>query len=96
MGKKVNKDDIDQFIADELSLSKKQVAEITKMFLSQTIAMTAMVGEVDLAGFGEFKAKDRAARVGRNPRTGEPLQIAAKRVVSFRAWAKFKNEVALP
>jgi len=42
-------------------------------------------GRVQLAGFGTFKVSNRAARVGRNPRTGEPIQIAASKTVKFQA-----------
>ncbi|MDP7280716.1 MAG: HU family DNA-binding protein, partial [Candidatus Poribacteria bacterium] len=48
---------------------------------------------VGIVGFGTFEVKSRSARTGRNPQTGEPLQIAAKRVPSFRAGKKLKDSI---
>jgi DNA-binding protein HU-beta len=48
---------------------------------------------VTLAGFGTFEARSRAARTGRNPRTGEPMEIAAARVPAFKAAASFRVQV---
>lgn len=50
--------------------------------------------QVSLAGFGIFDARDRAARTGRNPRTGEPLEIPAGRTPSFRPAAGFRRRLA--
>lgn len=49
---------------------------------------------VQLVGFGTFQVKERAARVGRNPQTSEPIQIPASRGVGFRPGAKLKEAVA--
>ena len=48
---------------------------------------------VSLVGFGTFTVKDRAARTGRNPQTGEPIQISAARVPSFKAGKALKDAV---
>ncbi|MEX0934078.1 MAG: HU family DNA-binding protein [Candidatus Paceibacterota bacterium] len=50
-------------------------------------------GEVSVAGFGVFSAKERAARTARNPRTGEPIQVPAMRVPKFRAAKALKDAV---
>ncbi len=49
--------------------------------------------EVQIVGFGTFQVKDRKARMGRNPRTNEPMQIAASRTVGFRPGATLKDSV---
>jgi DNA-binding protein HU-beta len=49
--------------------------------------------QVVLVGFGTFSVKDRAARTGRNPQTGEPIQIAAARIPSFKAGKALKDAV---
>jgi DNA-binding protein HU-beta len=49
--------------------------------------------EVQLVGFGTFQVKDRAARMGRNPQTNEPIQIKASRTVGFRAGSSLKDQV---
>jgi len=50
-------------------------------------------GAVSLVGFGTFKVKTRAARMGRNPQTGESIKIAARKVVSFKAGTDLKKSV---
>lgn len=51
-------------------------------------------GSVQLVGFGTFQVKERAARMGRNPRTNEPMEIAASKSVGFKPGAKLKEEIA--
>lgn len=50
--------------------------------------------EVNVTGFGKFSVSERAAREGRNPQTGEPISIAASRVVGFKAGAPLKEAVS--
>ncbi|MEY2981412.1 MAG: hypothetical protein RL562_1639 [Planctomycetota bacterium] len=50
-------------------------------------------GTVQLVGFGTFQVKERAARMGRNPRTNEPMEIAASKSVGFKPGAKLKDEI---
>ena len=50
--------------------------------------------EVKFAGFGTFRILDKSARMGRNPKTGEPAIISARRVASFRPSGKFRKRVA--
>jgi DNA-binding protein HU-beta len=78
-----------------------QAAEISKSAAER--AIDALVGavktslkkgdDVTLVGFGTFYASARAARTGRNPRTGEALQIAASRVPKFRAGKALKDAI---
>ncbi len=64
--------------------SKREAAEIVEVFF-ETIKETVARGElVKLAGFGNFSPKDIAQRPGRNPRTGESVPIAPRRVLRFR------------
>lgn len=63
-------------------------------------AFVASVGEalknddrISLVGFGSFSVSERSARTGRNPKTGAPIQIAAKKVVKFKAGAELAEEV---
>ena len=50
-------------------------------------------GQVQIVGFGTFRVSKRAARMGRNPKTGEPIQIKAKRVVKFRVAKAAKDAI---
>lgn len=72
-------------VAARSSLSKADVTAALGA-LTSTIADALAEGEtVAIAGFGKFAARTRAARQGRNPRTGEPVDIPAARVPSFKA-----------
>jgi len=53
-------------------------------------------GEVQIVGFGTFQVKQRAARMGRNPQTKEPMEIAASRTVGFRVGSGLRSAVAAP
>ena len=85
----------------ELIDTVAQAAEISKSAAER--AVDAMIGavksslrkgeEVTLIGFGTFLAANRAARQGRNPRTGEPVAIAAARVPRFRAGKALKDAI---
>ena len=85
----------------ELIDTVAQAAEISKSAAER--AVDAMIGavkttlrkgeEVTLIGFGTFLAAERAARQGRNPRTGEPVQIPAARVPRFRAGKALKDAI---
>lgn len=62
--------------------------------LQHVIASTLQKGDsVVIPGFGSFSVKDRPARTGRNPRTGEQIKIAAKKVVKFRSGKNLENVV---
>lgn len=90
----MNKTDLIANIAAETELSKVAVASVLDKFI-ETVQTTVGGGEeVVLVGFGTFKASDRAARTGKNPRTGETLKIEATTVPSFKPGAKFKEIVA--
>ena len=89
----INKSDIDQFIADDLDMPVKDVDKVTDMFLAQIKDQMSQGFDIDLHRFGSFMGVVRKARVGRNPKTGVPIQIPAKRVVKFKAWKAFKEAV---
>ncbi|MGH7276303.1 MAG: HU family DNA-binding protein [Candidatus Rokuibacteriota bacterium] len=80
-------------LAEKTSLSKKQV----ESFLDETLALAAREarksGVFLLPGFGKLVLANRKARMGRNPQTGEPLKIPAKRVCKFRLAKSLKDTV---
>lgn len=81
-------------VVEATSLPRAQV-ETTLVAVLEQIMGAAVAGEkVTLLGFGTFETRQRAAREGRNPATGAPLQIAASRGVGFKAGATFKQKVA--
>ena len=73
--------------------TQKDVAVIVDTVLETIINTVASGEKVSLAGFGNFEVAERAARIGRNPKTGEPLEIAASKSPKFHALTGFKNAV---
>ena len=79
----MNKPELIEKIAIDYEFTRVLAREVVDTIL-QTISETIQSGEeVALAGFGKFKLVERAARVGRNPQTGEPVKIAASKRVKF-------------
>lgn len=89
----MNKSDLIVAVARRVSLSKKDTGKFVDAVLD-TIRDTVGNGEnVQLMGFGNFEAKTSVARKGRNPRTGESIQIAAYRRVRFKAAKALKKHL---
>ncbi len=88
------KSDIVDFIADNVEgISKKQANEAFESFV-EVICMHLERGErVQVPGLGSFAPSERAARTGRNPKTGEAIQIAASKNVRFKAGKDLKSTV---
>ncbi|MGB3754308.1 MAG: integration host factor subunit beta [Parerythrobacter sp.] len=74
-----------QILADENpGLRAEEIEQIVNIFFEEIAARLADGGRVELRGFGAFSTRERDARKGRNPRTGEPVDVAAKRVPYFK------------
>jgi integration host factor subunit alpha len=74
-----------------VGFSKKEAAEIVEMVFD-TIKETLERGEkIKISGFGNFLVRDKKSRVGRNPQTGEEIEISARRVLTFRPSQVLKN-----
>ena len=79
-------------MAEQSELSKKQ-AEAALNALTDTITDALKAGDkVQLMGFGTFEVKERAARIGRKPSTGETITIPAKKTPAFKAGKGFKDQ----
>ncbi len=89
----MNRSDLVDAVAAKLSMTKKDVETVvTTVF--DTIGDTLAAGEkVTILGFGAFEVRERAARIGRNPRTLEPMDIAATRTPGFRAGKQLRDKV---
>ena len=84
----MNKTQLIDAIAAEAGLSKVQAKKALEAFVSVT-GKTLKAGEkIALVGFGSFGVTEKPARTGRNPRTGATIEIAAKKVVKFKAGAE--------
>ena len=79
-------------IADKTDLTRKQAEAAVNAFTETVLEALKDGDKVQMMGFGTFEIKERAARVGRKPSTGETIEIPAKRVPSFKAGKGFKDE----
>ena len=89
----MNKTELIEAIAAKADLSKVNAEKAVNAFIEVVAEQLKTGNEVMLVGFGTFKTSERAARTGRNPRTGETLKIAASRVPTFKAGKVLKDEV---
>ncbi|OGK78266.1 MAG: DNA-binding protein [Candidatus Rokubacteria bacterium GWC2_70_16] len=91
MAKSMTKSAIVAHLAQKTSLSKKQVIDVMDQLA--TLATKEAKNVFIVPGFGRLVLANRKARMGRNPQTGEPLKIPAKRVVKFRLAKSLKDAV---
>jgi len=78
---------------NEMGLNKKESRELVDLYFEELTASLAVGENVRLSGFGNFDLRDKDARPGRNPKTGEEIPITARRVVTFRPGQKLKVRV---
>ena len=90
----MNKAQLIDAIASEADLPKTVASKALDAVLSSITNALAEGDIVSLVGFGNFQVKVRAARVGRNPKTGEEIQIREAKVPSFKAGKALKDAVA--
>ena len=79
-------------LAEKSSLNKKQAEAVLNAFTDTVIEALKEGDKVQMMGFGTFEVKERAARVGRKPSTGESIEIPAKKIPVFKAGKAFKDE----
>lgn len=87
----MNKVELSAAIANETGLSKADSAAAVKAFIDVVTEELKKGGRVQLVGFGTFEVSERAAREGRNPQTGETMQIAASKAPKFKAGKALKD-----
>ena len=74
-------------------LKHAEVEQIVEIFLNEITEKLAHGGRVELRGFGTFSTRAREARIGRNPRTGEPVKVEAKRVPHFKPGKEMRERL---
>jgi len=89
----MNKGELIDAVAAEAGLSKADATKAVDGVLASVTNTLRNGGAVSLVGFGTFSVKARAARMGRNPRTGEAIQIKASNVPGFKAGKALKEAV---
>lgn len=87
----MNKKELIDAIAEKTSMSKTDTSKMLEAF-TETVEETLKSGDsVKLIGFGNFEVRNQAARVSRNPKTGEQIQVAARKAPAFKAGASLKK-----
>ncbi len=89
----MNKAELIEAVAARANLSKSDAGNAVDAVFSSVESCLARGESISLIGFGTFSVSDRAARTGRNPRTGETIQIAASRAAKFKAGKGLKDAV---
>ncbi len=89
----MNKVELCAAVAEKAGLSKKDAEKAVSAVLEAVVEAVAKGDKVALVGFGTFEARARGARVGRNPRTKENIQIPATTLPAFKAGKAFKEAV---
>ncbi len=85
--------DMAESLFNKLGLNKKEARELVDLYFEELVASLAVGEQVRLSGFGNFGLRDKKERPGRNPKTGDKIPVAARRVVIFRPGNKLKARV---
>ncbi len=89
----LTKADLAEMLFEELGLNKREAREIVEMFYVEISEALEKNDNVKISGFGNFELKDKKNRPGRNPKTGEEVDISARRVVTFKPGQKLRARV---
>lgn len=89
----MNKTQLIEAMASGAGLSKADAKKALESFVAATGDALKNGDKVSLVGFGSFSVSERSARTGRNPQTGAAIQIAAKKVVKFKAGSELSSNV---
>ncbi len=89
----MNKSELIDAIASEADISKASAGRALDSMINSITGALSKGDSVSLVGFGTFSVKERAARTGRNPQTGETIQIKAAKVPGFKAGKALKDAV---
>ncbi|MFZ9596106.1 MAG: integration host factor subunit alpha [Bdellovibrionia bacterium] len=89
----MTKADIVEALYEKVGFSKKEAADLVEMVFDTLKGSLAKGNKVKISGFGNFVVREKRSRVGRNPQTGESIEISARRVLTFRPSQVLRNEV---
>lgn len=89
----LTKIEIAENLVERCGLDKRVAKQFVEQFFEEIRATLEKGEEVKLSGFGNFTVRDKKARPGRNPKTGEDVSVSARRVVSFKAGQKLRERV---
>ncbi|WP_326615574.1 HU family DNA-binding protein [Streptomyces anulatus] len=91
----MNKQELINLVSEDTEFSSAQVGKVLEATLRTIKDAVAEGGSVQLIGFGSFAVGERPARTGRDPKTGEPIEIAAAKIVKFTAGKAFKDSITV-
>jgi len=95
MSSTITKADLANTLFDELGLNKREAKEFVELFFEKIREALEGGESVKLSGFGGFTIREKNSRPGRNPKTGETVPVSARRVVTFRASQRGKEDAFL-
>ena len=87
----MNKRELVAAVAEKAEISKKDADSAVNAVIESIIEAVASKDKVQIVGFGTFEARERKEKIGKNPRTGEEIKIAASVVPAFKAGKAFKD-----
>jgi len=89
----MNKTELVNSVAEQAELTKKDAAQVVDAVFDTILNALKAGDSVQILGFGNFEIRDRAARTGRNPQTGEEIEIPASKVPAFKPGKQLKEAV---
>ena len=89
----MNKSELIEKVANDAEISKPAANKVVSAVIDSITQSLQMGNPVTIVGFGTFLVRDRGARMGRNPRTGETLEIKASKVPAFKAGKALKDAI---
>src|SRR5580698_6305924 len=89
----MTKADIVESLYEKVGFSKKEAADLVELVFDTIKSTLAQGQKIKISGFGNFVVREKRSRVGRNPQTGETIEISARRVLTFRPSQVLRAEV---
>jgi integration host factor subunit alpha len=89
----MTKADIVEALYEKVGFSKKEAADLVELVFDSIKSTLAQGQKIKISGFGNFVVREKRSRIGRNPQTGESIEISARRVLTFRPSQVLRSEV---
>ena len=89
----ITKNSLVNLLHDEVGLNKREAREFIETFFEVIKLELESGNDVKISGFGNFNLRDKAARPGRNPKTGQDVTISERRVVTFKSGLKLRSKL---
>lgn len=89
----LTKADIVEALYEKVGFSKKEAAELVELVFDSMKGTLSQGQKLKISGFGNFVVREKRSRVGRNPKTGDTIEISARRVLTFRPSQVLRSEV---